>query len=211
MNIINFIKDSFFGRLVELTITGTRVRICEGRKTPEYELPKTFQNYSFLNHTEEMAGWLQAILREEKVQIRRCRIVLDSGQVYLRTVKLPVMTAEERRNWVRWEGSQYVPFEPGTYQAVLLSWPDSANFGLVQESRVTVATDLSAKWQSTEEAKLQDFLLIAISLEKIEALQQFAGILKAKLEEVSAIGPKQGTKRLHRKSQSMLNDIPLKA
>ena len=191
MNIINFIKDSFFGRLVELTITGTRVRICQGRKTPEYELPKTFQNYSFLNHTEEMAGWLQAILREEKVQIRRCRIVLDSGQVYLRTVKLPVMTVEEQRNWVHWEGSQCVPFEPGTYQAVLLSWTNSVYSRLVQENRVTVDADLSAKRQTTEEVKLQDFLLIAIPLEILEALQQFAGFLKAKIEEVTVLGPKQ--------------------
>ena len=191
MNIIKFFKDSFFGRLVELTITGTRVRICEGRKTPEYELPKTFQNYSFLNHTEEMAGWLQAILREEKVQIRRCRIVLDSGQVYLRTVKLPVMTVEEQRNWVHWEGSQCVPFEPGTYQAVLLSWTNSVYSRLVQENRVTVDADLSAKRQTTEEVKLQDFLLIAIPLEILEALQQFAGFLKAKIEEVTVLGPKQ--------------------
>ena len=191
MNIIKFFKDSFFGRLVELTITGTRVRICEGRKTPEYELPKTFQNYSFLNHTEEMAGWLRAILREEKVQIRRCRIVLDSGQVYLRTVKLPVMTVEEQRNWVHWEGSQCVPFEPGTYQAVLLSWTNSVYSRLVQENRVTVDADLSAKRQTTEEVKLQDFLLIAIPLEILEALQQFAGFLKAKIEEVTVLGPKQ--------------------
>ena len=191
MNIIKFFKDSFFGRLVELTITGTRVRICEGRKTPEYELPKTFRNYSFLNHTEEMAGWLQAILREEKVQIRRCRIVLDSGQVYLRTVKLPVMTVEEQRNWVHWEGSQCVPFEPGTYQAVLLSWTNSVYSRLVQENRVTVDADLSAKRQTTEEVKLQDFLLIAIPLEILEALQQFAGFLKAKIEEVTVLGPKQ--------------------
>ena len=191
MNIIKFFKDSFFGRLVELTITGTRVRICQGRKTPEYELPKTFQNYSFLNHTEEMAGWLRAILREEKVQIRRCRIVLDSGQVYLRTVKLPVMTVEEQRNWVHWEGSQCVPFEPGTYQAVLLSWTNSVYSRLVQENRVTVDADLSAKRQTTEEVKLQDFLLIAIPLEILEALQQFAGFLKAKIEEVTVLGPKQ--------------------
>lgn len=191
MNVLKFLKDRLFGKLVVLMITGSHIRICQGRKSVEYEFPKTFQKFNFFNHTEEMAGWLQAILQEEKIQIRRCSIVLEPEQVYLQTVKLPVMTAEERRNWVRWEGSQYVPFEPGTYQAVLLSWPDSANFGLVQESRVTVATDLSAKWQSTEEAKLQDFLLIAISLEKIEALQQFAGFLKAKLEEVSAIGPKQ--------------------
>ena len=191
MNFKKCFQDRFFGKLVVLTISGTHIRITQGRKSPEYELPKTFQNSNFLNHTEEMAGWLKAILQEEKIQIRRCRIVLDFGQVYLQTVKLPAMTVEEQRNWVRWEGSQYVPFEAGTYQAVLLRWPEPADFGPVQESRVTVAADLFAKWQTTEEEKLQDFLLAAIPLEKIKALQQFAGYLKAKLKEVTAIGPKQ--------------------
>ena len=191
MRIIKFLQDGLFGKLVALTISGTHIRIIQGRKSTEYELPKTFQNFNFLNHTEEMAGWLQAILQEEKIQIRRCRIVLDSGQVYLQAVRLPDMTVEEQRNWVRWEGSLYVPFEPGTYQAVLLRWPELADLGLVQECRVTVTADFSAKWQATEEAKLQVFLLVAIPLENIKALQQFAGFLKAKLKEVTAIGPKQ--------------------
>lgn len=191
MHFKRFLQDRLFGKLVVLTISGTHIRITQGRKSPEYELPKTFQGYNFLNHTEEMAGWLQAILQEEKIQIRRCRIVLGFGQVYLQTVKLPAMTVEEQRNWVRWEGSQYVPFEPGTYQAVLLRWLESSDFGPVQESRVTVAADLSAKWQATEEEKLQDFLLVAIPLEKIKVLQQFAGYLMAKLKEVTVIGPKQ--------------------
>ena len=191
MNIVKFLQEMLFGKLVVLTISGSHIRITLGRKSVEYELPKTFQGYNFLNHTEEMAGWLQAILQEEKIRIRRCRIVLDSGQVYLQAVRLPDMTVEEQRNWVRWEGSQYVPFEPGTYQAVLLYWPEMEDFGFVQESRVTVAADLSAKWQAAEEVKLQAFLLVAISLEKIKALQRFAGYLKAKLKEVTVIGPKQ--------------------
>jgi len=191
MNIINFLQDRLLGKPTVLAFTGTHIRICQGKKNPEYELPKTFQEYNFLNHTEETAGWLQAILREEKIQIRRFRIVLDSEQVYLQSVKLPAMTAEEQKNWVCWEGSQYVPFEPGTYQAALAFWPDSADISSFQENRMTVAADLSVKWQTAEEVKLQDFLLIAIPLEKIEALQQFAGFLKAKLEAVTAIGPKQ--------------------
>ena len=191
MKIINLLQDRLLGKLTVLAFTGTHVRICQGKKSPEYELPKTFQEYNFLNHTEETAGWLQAILREEKIQTGRIRIVLDSEQVYLQLVKLPVMTAEEQKNWVFWEGSQYVPFEPGTYQAALLSWPDSEDFSSFQENRVTVAADLPVKWQTAEEAKLQDFLLIAIPLEKIVALQQFAGFLKAKLKEVTAMGPKQ--------------------
>ena len=191
MNVIQCFQDRIFGKLTVLGITGTHVRICQGRKSPDYELPKTFQDYNFLNHTEEMAGWLQAILQEEKIKIKRCRIILDSEQVYLQTVKLPDMTVEERQNWVCWEGSQYVPYEPGTYQATLLFWPDSADFKIAQENRASVAAELSAGWQEAEEAKLQDFLLVAIPLEKIEALRQVAGFLKAKLEAVTAIGPKQ--------------------
>ena len=94
MNIIKFLRDRLFGKPVVLTITGTCVRICQGRKSPEYELPKTWQGYNYLNYAEEMAGWLQAVLQEEKIRIRRCRIVLDSGQVYLQTVRLPFMTAQ---------------------------------------------------------------------------------------------------------------------
>ena len=191
MNTIQFLKDRLLGKLVVLRITGTHVRICQGKRIPEYELPKTFQGYNYLNHAEEMAGWLQAILREERIQIRRFRIILDSEQVYLQTVKLPVMTVEEQKNWVFWEGSQYVPFEPGTYQAVLLRWTDLADFRSYQENRVTVSGDLSVNWQAAEKAKLQDYLLIAIPLGIVEGLQQFAGLLKAKLEEVTAVGPKQ--------------------
>ncbi|MBQ2221015.1 MAG: hypothetical protein II419_05080, partial [Acidaminococcaceae bacterium] len=119
MKIIKHFNDILFGELVTLMITGDSVTICQGKNSVKYEFPKTFQDYNYLNHTEEMAGWLLAILQEEKIRIRRCRIVLDFGQVYLQTVKLPVMTAQEQQNWVRWEGSQYVPFEPGTYHAVL--------------------------------------------------------------------------------------------
>jgi Tfp pilus assembly protein PilN len=191
MDIIKIMRDRLFGKPVVLTITETRIRISQGSKAPEFELPKTWQGYKYLNHAEEMANWLRAILKEEKIRIGRFRIVLDSGQVYLQAVRLPDMTVEEQRNWVRWEGSQYVPFEPGTYQAVLLRWPELADLGLVQECRVTVTADFSAKWQATEEAKLQVFLLVAIPLENIKALQQFAGFLKAKLKEVTAIGPKQ--------------------
>ena len=125
MNIIEVLWDRLFGKPVVLTVMETSVRISQGRKAPEYELPKNWQGYKYLNHAEEMANWLQAILKEEKIRIRRFRIVLDSGQVYLQTVKLPFMTAQEQKNWVRWEGSRYVPFDPGNYQAVLLRLRDS--------------------------------------------------------------------------------------
>lgn len=191
VNIIESFQNGIFGRLVVLTITENHVRICQGKKSPEYELPKTFQCYKFLNHIEEMAGWLRVILREEKIQIRRCKIVLASGQAYWQIVQLPDMTLEEQRNWVRWEGSQFIPFEPGTYQAVLLLWPDLAAFGVAQKTRVSVTADLSAGWQATEAVNLQNFLLIAVPLEIIESLKQFADFVKAKLESITVIGPNQ--------------------
>lgn len=191
MKIIKHFNDILFGELVTLMITGDSVTICQGKNSVKYEFPKTFQDYNYLNHTEEMAGWLLAILQEEKIRIRRCRIVLDFGQVYLQTVKLPVMTAQEQQNWVRWEGSQYVPFEPGTYHAVLTTEPDWKDYGIAQEHRVSVAADFSAPWQATEEAALQNFLLVAIPLDRIETLQQLAGFLRAKLECVTVMEPEQ--------------------
>lgn len=191
MRIIKQLKDILFGELVTLMITGNAVTICQGRNSVKYEFPKTFLDYNYLNHTEEMAGWLLAILQEEKLRIRRCRIALDFGQVYLQTVKLPVMTVQEQQNWVHWEGSQYVPFEPGTYQAALALAPDWKDYGIAQEHRVSVASDFSAPWQATEETALQIFLLVAIPLEKIEFLQQLAGFLRAKLECVTVMEPEQ--------------------
>ena len=191
MNIIEVLWDRLFGKPVVLTITETCVRICQGRETPEYEIPKTWQGYKYLSHSEEMANWLRAILKEEKIRIRRFRIVLDSGQVYLQTVKLPFMTAQEQKNWVRWEGSRYVPFDPGNYQAVLLRLRDSGFLRANPEEKAVDTAELSAQWEETEETELQDFLLVAIPLEIIEVLQRFAGFLKAKLEAVTVIGPKQ--------------------
>lgn len=191
MNIIEVLRDRLFGKPVVLTITETSVRICQGREAPEYELPRTWQGYKYLNHSEEMANWLRAILKEEKIRIRRFRIVLDSGQVYLQMVKLPFMTAQEQNNWVRWEGSRYVPFDPGNYQAVLLRLRDSGFLRANPEEKAVDTAELSAQWEETEETELQDFLLVAIPLEIIEVLQRFAGFLKAKLEAVTVIGPKQ--------------------
>lgn len=191
MHIFKFLQERIFGKPAVLTISGTSVKILQGRKALEYVLPKTFQKDNFLNHIEEMAVWLQAVLLEEKLQIRRCKIVLDSGQVYLQAVKLPAMSVEEQKNWIRWEGNQYIPFEPGTYQAVLSLWTYAADLRSIQENRVTVTSDVTVSLQSTEEVKLQDYLLIAIPLEIIEALRQFAAFLKANLEEVTALGPKQ--------------------
>ena len=191
MNIIEVLWDRLFGKPVVLTIMETSVRISQGRKAPEYELPKNWQGYKYLNHAEEMANWLQAILKEEKIRIRRFRIVLDSGQVYLQTVKLPFMTAQEQKNWVRWEGSRYVPFDPGNYQAVLLRLKDSGFLRTGPEEKTVDTAELSARWQETEETGLQDFLLVAVPLEMIEVLRQFAGFLNAKLEAVTVTGQKQ--------------------
>ena len=191
MDIIKIMRDRLFGKPVVLTVTETCIRICQGRKAVEYELPKTWQGYKYLNHAEEMANWLRAILKEEKIRIRRCRIVLDSGQVYLQTVKLPFMTVQEQNNWVRWEGSRYVPFEPGNYLAVLLRLSDPGFLRAYPEENAVDTAELSARWQETEETVLQDFLLVAVPLEMIEVLRQFAGFLNAKLEAVTVTGQKQ--------------------
>ena len=191
MNIIEALRDRFFGKPVMLTITENCVRIFQGRKSSEYELPKTCQAYKFLNQSEEMAEWLKAVLQEDNIRIRRCRIVLDSGQVYLQTVRLPFMTAQEQKNWVRWEGCRYVPFDPGNYQAVLLRWPDADFLKAGQEEKAANMEELSVQWQDNGETGLQDYLLAAVPLKVIEALQQFAVFLKAKLEAVTVLGPKQ--------------------
>ena len=65
MDIIKIMRDRLFGKPVVLTVTETCIRICQGRKAVEYELPKTWQGYKYLNHAEEMANWLRAILKEE--------------------------------------------------------------------------------------------------------------------------------------------------
>ena len=120
MKIIKLLQDRLLGKLTLLTVTASSVKICQGSKSLEYNLPQTFQGYNYLNHTEEMASWMLAVLQEKKIRIRRCRFVLDTEQVYCQTVKLPSMTVQEQHNWIRWEGSQYIPFKSGTYQAVLI-------------------------------------------------------------------------------------------
>ena len=176
MRLMWSILDQLLGKPVVLTITGTCVRICADRKSLEYELPGTFQDYNYIKHVEEMAGWLQAVLLEKKIRIRQCRIVMDTGQAFLQTVKLPSLTAQEQKNWVRWEGSQYVPFEPGTYQAVILPRPEPVAEGNMQESQEAGALAFSSEWK-TEESSLIDFLLVAVPLEQIASLQKLCMFL----------------------------------
>ena len=154
------LQDLVFGKLTLLRITGTGIKVRQGRKRLQYELPKNFQSYNYLNHPEEMAGWLQAILQEDPLRIRRCKIVLDAGQVFLQTLRLPEMTEQERASWLRWEGMQYIPFAPDGCRAVLIPWKEK---------------DM--------------FLLAAIPVERITALEQMAGFLKARLEQVTVAVP----------------------
>ena len=154
------LQDLVFGKLTLLRISGTGIKVRLGRKRLQYELPKNFQSYNYLNHPEEMAGWLQAILQEEPLRIRRCKIVLDAGQVFLQTLRLPEMTEQERASWLRWEGMQYIPFAPDGCRAVLIPWKEK-----------------------------EMFLLAAIPVERITALEQMAGFLKARLEQVTVAVP----------------------
>ena len=88
MDIITRLQNLLSGKAVTLLIDSTEIQVIQNRKKLCYPFPKAFQEYNYHNHPEEMAGWLQALLREEKLQFRRCRIVLDSGQVFLQTVNL---------------------------------------------------------------------------------------------------------------------------
>ena len=46
MNIIEVLWDRLFGKPVVLTVMETSVRISQGRKAPEYELPKNCRDIS---------------------------------------------------------------------------------------------------------------------------------------------------------------------
>ena len=86
MKIIKLLQDRLLGNMTVLTVTASSVKICQGSKSLAYNLPKTFQKYNYLNHAEEMAGWLLAVLREEKIwkipcskQILRLRFALQNN------------------------------------------------------------------------------------------------------------------------------------
>ena len=159
MIIIKRLQNAVYGKLATLLINSTEIQITQDRKKLCYELPKAFREYNYLNHTEEMAGWLQALLREEQIKLRRCRIVLDCGQVFMQTVNLPDMTEEEQKNWLHWEGGQYMPLAPEHCNAVMIRWnkPESS-----AEEPMFV--------QETKPQERSSFLLVAIPTERIKAL-----------------------------------------
>lgn len=176
MDIIKCLRNAVSGKTATLLINSTEIQVMQDRKKLCYELPKAFREYNYLKHTEETAGWLQALLREEHVRLRRCRVVLDSGQAFMQAVKLPDMTEEEQKNWLHWEGGQYMPFAPENCNAALVRW----NTG---ESSAAEPVFV----QETEPQKQIGFLLVAVTEERIKALLEITGFLKAKLEEVTVL------------------------
>lgn len=194
MIIIKRLQNAVYGKLATLLINSTEIQITQDRKKLCYELPKAFREYNYLNHTEEMAGWLQALLREEQIKLRRCRIVLDCGQVFMQTVNLPDMTEEEQKNWLHWEGGQYMPLAPEHCNAVMIRWnkPESS-----AEEPMFV--------QETKPQERSSFLLVAIPTERIKALVQLTGFLKAKLEKVTVLDSGQSVLPLN-----LLSAVPRK-
>ena len=176
MNIIKRLQNAVYGKLATLLINSTEIQITQDRKKLCYELPKAFREYNYLNHTEEMAGWLQVLLREERIRLRRCRIVLDSGQVFMQTVKLPDMTEEEQKNWLHWEGGQYMPFEPERCNAAMIRW-----------NKLESSVEEPMLFQEAKPQEGISFLLVAVPTERIKALIQLTGFLKAKLEKVTVL------------------------
>jgi len=159
-------------------VAGDKIQIFHKKRKFVFELPQTFQFHQYLNHPEEMAGWLRAMLKEENICIRNFKFVLDSSQVYFQTISLPEMSAENRKNWVVWESSRHVPYEPGTYQAVLVPWHSGKE-----------GKNSNLSWQESGQSGANEFLLVAVLNEKVSAIRQCAASLKANLTEVTAEGP----------------------
>lgn len=173
-----YILNRILGEETSLFTDETKIRVCHGKRQHEIEFPKTFCNFNYLNHPEEMAGWLQAVLEEKHIRIRRCRFVLDCRQAYLQQIRLPDLSPETREKWIRWESSRYVPFEPGTYRAALLPWEEGTGEGTPEIS-----------WQEGEETGEKLFLLAALPRETVDALTQWADMLQARLTAVTVKEP----------------------
>ena len=178
------VRRLVFGEPTQVHITAAQVYVRQGRKHLQYPLPKTFQNYSCLQRPEEMADWLQAVLQEEPLRIRRCRLVLDADQAYLQTVRLPAMTAAERSNWLLWEGRQYLPLDPEQLRSALVPWPEE-NPDAIPDSGLSALADMP-------EDPLQPFLLVSVPTARMAALTQLAEFLQAQLEQVTVAVPEQG-------------------
>lgn len=85
----------------------------------EIVFPPAFCSYNFYQHPAELAGWLRPHLEDAGIILKRFRFVLDAGQVYLQSLRLPAMPKEEQGNWLRWEAARFVPFPAGVFTARL--------------------------------------------------------------------------------------------
>ena len=180
MNIMRRMQDVLLGNMTTLYMTEEEIQIRQGLKSSCYELPSAFKNFNYLHRPEEMAGWLLAVLQNEKKRIRRCKIVLAPGQVFFQKIRLPEMTIQEQNNWLFWEGSQYIPYPANSCISKIIRWKETG----VSEK------DFSGESEKNS-GKLCSFLIVAVQSEVIERLTRFAHFLNTRLEEVAVIGPDQ--------------------
>lgn len=156
--------------MLHLTDRFVRVTAYSGKKGGNKEkllyecaFPPVFCSYHFYQHPEEMAGWLKPHLQDADIRLARFCFVLDSGQVYLQKLTLPVMGLREQESWLQWEAPRFIPFPAGSFTARLT--PEG--------------TEPEARGQ-------QLCLLAALRRERIEALQRIAGELPGRLCRITA-------------------------
>ena len=150
--------------LADTTVVITEALVKAETECGEYTfpLPPAFQSYQYIHHVEEMASWLRPQLQAEGITLKRCRFHPAEGQIYLHQLALPVMTDKEQRNWVRWEAADHVPFEPGSFAAVLLPY---------------------------EERDGKKVLLAAVLKEHLAAWRQLIALLQGDLRKIIFSGP----------------------
>lgn len=158
--------------MLHLTDRFVRVTAYSGKKGGNKEkllyecaFPPVFCSYHFYQHPEEMAGWLKPHLQDAGIRLARFCFVLDSGQVYLQKLTLPVMGVREQESWLQWEASRFIPFPAGSFTVRLT--PEG--------------TEPEARGQ-------QLCLLAALRREHIEALQRIAGELPGRLCQITVAG-----------------------
>lgn len=145
-----------------LVITDDFVTVKAGVREFRFTLPPAFRADRYLDHIEEMAAWLRPQLQAGHIALKRCDLTPAAKQLYLCQVELPEMAPKEQRSWLHWEAARYVPFEPGSFVAVLLP--------------------------GCEPGKKTVFLA-AVLRERLDAWRQLIRLLGGKLRKIAFFGP----------------------
>lgn len=187
--------------MLHLTDQFVRVTAYSGKKGGNKEkllyecaFPPVFCSYHFYQHPEEMAGWLKPHLQDAGIRLARFCFVLDSGQVYLQKLTLPVMGLREQESWLQWEAPRFIPFPAGSFTARLT--PEGTESDAVPFDREKPVTCLVPETQGEAEKGnrppdrleargQQRCLLAALRRERIEALQRIAGELPGRLCQIT--------------------------